>query len=411
MRFRAEILTIGAELLKGSTLNTNACFLGRELTDLGFEVAAQTACGDSQEAIAKKMGEAISRCDLLILTGGLGPTPDDVTREAVAGYFQTPLIFSKSQFSLIQKYYRSRRRQVPSLVRREVMFPENATPLINRYGVALGFYLVYGRTLVVVLPGVPAELEKMFRELVRSLIRRHFRGLKSCPSLVAKIVGLSEPEIMLKLGRDFFKDRFDFGIYPAPGEVAIRIQAEDPAIVRRCRQKIKLRLGPSLYAETGIVLTEAVGRILRRRRQSLAIAESCTGGLVAAEITKIPGASRFFKGGRILYDNRVKNAWFKSLGRRDAVGVLRKEGAVSPGVVRVLAAGIRQEMNSTFGIGITGIAGPGGGSRRKPVGLVFLALATPSRTKVWKEHFWGDRIQVQTKAMKKALEYLWREIR
>lgn len=411
MKYRAEILTIGAELLKGSTQNTNACFLGRELTDLGFEVVAQTACGDSHDIIAKKMGEAISRSDLLILTGGLGPTPDDVTREAVADYFKTPLIFSKSQFSIIQKYYRSRHRKVPALVHREVMFPENAAPLINRYGIALGFSLVCGRSLVVVLPGVPAELEKMFRELVRSRIRRHFRNLRSCPSLVAKIVGLSEPEIMRRLGRDFFKEQFDFGIYPAPGEVAIRIQADDPAIVHRCRQKIKKRLGPSLYAEEGILLAEAIGRILRRRRQSLAIAESCTGGLAASEITKTPGASRYFKGGRILYDNRVKIAWFKNLNRRDAVKALRKKGAVSASVARALAAGIRHEMGATFGIGITGIAGPGGGSPQKPVGLVFLALATPDKTKVWKEHFWGDRIQVQTRAMKKSLEYLWREIR
>lgn len=411
MKYRVELLTIGAELLKGSTLNTNAYFLGHQLTGLGFEVAAQTACGDIPAAIVQKMDEAISHSDLVILCGGLGPTPDDVTREAVADFFRVPLVFSRTQYSRIRKYYRARHRSVPDLVRREAMFPANSTPLINRYGIALGFYLVSGRSLVVVLPGVPAELEKMFRELVCPLLKRHFRGLKLPPTIVAKTVGLSEPDIMLKLGRDFFRDSFEFGIYPGPGEVAIRIQANKTAIARRCLQKIKKRLGSSVYAYEDVPLAEAIGRILRNRHQTVAVAESCTGGLLASEITKTPGASRYFKGGHVLYDNRQKKKWFKCLSMHGAIGDLQKKGSVSEAIAEALATGVRDDMGTTYGLGITGIAGPNGGTRAKPVGLVFLALAARGRTKVWKEHFWGDRNQVRIKAMKKALEYLWREIR
>lgn len=412
MKLSCEIITIGAELLKGSVLNTNARFLGWELTDLGFDVRWQTACGDVIEAIGQALREAIGRSDLIILSGGLGPTPDDLTREALSQFFKVPLTFSSSQFSEIRKHYQRLDRHVPEMVRREAHFPANATPLINRYGIALGFTMVHKSRLVVVLPGVPVELEKMFRELVKPLLRRHFRKrLVPRPALVVKTIGLSEPQIMMRLGRDFFKDSFDFGIYPAAGEVSMRIQADLVAIIRRLRRKVDLRLGDSIYAFEDKSLAEVVGTILTRRRKTLAAAESCTGGLLASEVTKTAGASQYFKGGLTVYSNEVKKIFFEWSGEKHAVQDLLRKGAVSKEVAAALAEGIRKQLGTTYGIGITGIAGPVGGSRRKPVGLVYLSLASPEKVKVWKREFWGDRNQIQTKAMKKALEYLWREIR
>ena len=289
----AEILNIGVELLKGSVLNTNAQFLGHELTRLGFQVQAQLTCGDSHGSIEECLGLGLSRSDLILVSGGLGPTPDDVTREALAQFFKVPLVFSPSQFKCIQRNYRRHgHHTVPSQVKKEAFYPENAIPLINRYGIALGFYVRCGNRLIVVLPGVPREMERMFGEQVIPLLRRLFRGLKPKPSLVAKTVGLSEPEVMQKLGRDFFKESFDFGIYPEAGEVSLRIYADQAGTILRLRSKIKKRLAKTLYTTEEQELSEVVGELLTRRKKTLAVAESCTGGRLSSEITRNPGASR-----------------------------------------------------------------------------------------------------------------------
>ena len=405
MTLTAELLTAGTELLKGSVLNTNARFLGRELTDLGFVVKGQQACRDEIPAIRERLAEALSRSDLVIVSGGLGPTPDDVTRDAVAEFFRAPLVFSRPQFLRIQKYYRRRGRKVPGMVRREAMFPQNAVPLVNHYGIALGFTISQDGRLVVVLPGVPEELEKMFRRLVRPLLRRFFRRLKSRPAFTARIAGLSEPEVMRRLGKDFFKAPFDFGIYPEAGEVTLRLQADTKTVLAELRKKICVRLGDSLYSLEDISLAEAVGRILAQKGKTLAVAESCTGGLLASEITKVPGASRYFKGSVTAYDDLIKEEWLEV-----PRSLLVRKGAVSRESALMLARVVRKKMKSSYGLAVTGIAGPSGGSPSKPVGLVFIALASADKSRAWRHHFWGDRIQIQTKAMKKALEHLWRRL-
>lgn len=399
----ASILTIGNELLRGNALNSNARFLGRELTSLGFQVISQSSCLDEMDEIQRALSQALSKADFIVLTGGLGPTPDDLTRDAVAQFFRVPLIFSKSQFSLISRYYRSRGRPIPDIVRREAMFPNNAKPLLNRYGVALGFSILLPGKLIIVLPGVPYELEGMFRHNVRGLIKAHFPSLRALPSFMARTVGLSEPEIMRRLGKDFFDRDFTFGIYPEPGEVTIRLQARSPQIIKKLKQKVRKRLAGSVYAEDEISLSQAVGNILKRRSKTLSVAESCTGGLLASEITKSPGASFYFIGSITTYSNRIKS---------DLVDVpkalLAKKGAASKEVALALASGIRSKMKTSLGIAVTGIAGPSGGSALKPVGLVHIAISTPRITQAWKFKFLGERIQIQIKAAKKALELLWR---
>lgn len=404
--FKAEILTIGDELLKGSVLNTNAEFLGKNLTGLGFCVSRQTSCRDQIDEIKINLRGALERSNLVIMSGGLGPTPDDLTRDAVAGYFNVPLKFSSSQYAQIKHHYRRHGYSVPPLVKREALYPEKSVPLINKHGIALGFYLrsLNGK-LLVVLPGVPAELQNMFRELVIPLIRKYFRALSVRPSLVAKMVGISEPDVMERLGKGFFRDQFDFGIYPQAGEVSIRLYADKKLILHRLESIIRKGLSSWLYALEDISLSECVGRILKKRRQTLAVAESCTGGFLSAEITKNPGASDYFVGALTAYQNRIKE---KHLGVSKIV--IKKKGAVSAQTAREMACGVRTQMNSTYGIGITGIAGPGGGTRTKSVGLVYIAIATPKRSFVSGHQFWGDRQQVQIKAVKKALEFLWREI-
>jgi len=404
-RPKAELLTIGSELLKGTTLNSNALFLGRELTSLGFDVIRQTACLDEIPAISRNLGEAFDRAELIIVTGGLGPTPDDVTREGIADYFDVPLKFSKTQYQLIEKLYKARGKKVPESVYKEALFPANSVPLINRYGIALGFYIRPAGKFIAVLPGVPREQEKMFLRLVVPLAARFFPKVRPKYSLVARTVGLSEPAIMEKLGKSFFRDSFEFGIYPYPGEVTMRIQAERESVIRRLRKMLETRLGKNIYSFQDYPLAEVVGRRLLHHSMSLAVAESCTGGLLSAAIVARPGAARYFKGGFVAYSNHMKISELAL-----SASALKRMGAVSREAALLMAEAARSKTGADAGLSVTGIAGPEGGSARKPVGTVWVGYASGKGKKAWGHTFSGDRIHVQQKSVQFALEHLWREL-
>ena len=406
MKPTAAILSVGNEVLRGSVVNTNAAFLGRELSGLGCEVISHGVCADSQEAIRFRLGEMLRRVDLIIMMGGLGPTPDDVTREGIAAHFKVPLVFSAEQYRRLQKVYKRYNKQVPALVKREAFYPENAKPLINRFGIALGFSIEVGSKIVIALPGVPSELKNMYADVVLPFLKKKMGGLCKSRKLVVRMAGISEPDVMKKLGKDFFDDSFDFGIYPSAGEIAIRILADRADILARLRKKIAARLKDWIYGWDETPLSVVIGEILRKKKQTLAVAESCTGGLLASRITAHSGASAFFLGGTVAYHASVKI----KLGV--PAPLIKKHGEVSEQVARELARSVRARMGSSFGVGVTGIAGPGGGSSKKPVGLVYIGLASPDGTaRVWKHVFFGERLQIQDKAATKALEYLWRKIR
>ncbi len=400
----AAILTIGTEVLKGSVLNTNAQFLGKELTGLGFNVVHQSSCRDVLNEIADALASSLKQAPLVILSGGLGPTPDDLTRIALAKYFRRPLRFSKEQFALIESFYRKRSKKVPSIVRREAMIPSGAMPLLNRFGIALGFCMKHRNQLIIALPGVPSELHGMFHQVVVPQILRHFQKIGNLERLVVKTAGRSEPRVMERLGNKFLAPSFEFGIYPSAGEVALRLYSRSVKVIQKLRKKITARLRGDIYAWEEISLAEVLGKKLLQKNKTLAAAESCTGGLLSSMITEIPGSSRYFKGGVIVYANEVKQ-W---LGVK--LSSLSRHGAVSAAVAKELSQKIRQHLKSDFGVAITGIAGPGVGGN-KPVGLVYIAIAGKSRCRVWKEQFFGERRQIQEKAAKKALELLWRSLK
>ncbi len=406
MKPTAAVLAVGSEVLRGSVVNTNAAFLGRELSNLGFEVISHGVCADSQEAIRFRLGEVLRRVDLVIMMGGLGPTPDDVTREGIAAHFKVPLVFSAPQYRRLQKLYKRFGKRMPSLVKREAFYPENAKPLINRFGIALGFSIETEQKIVIALPGVPSELKNMYFDVVLPVLKKKYPRLQKSRKLIVRMAGISEPDVMKKLGKDFFDDSFDFGIYPSAGEIAVRILAEKSDVFARLKKKIAARLEDRIYGWDETPLAVVVGKILTRKKQTLAVAESCTGGLLASRITASSGASVYFRGGVVAYHSNVK----KNLGVPEKL--LKKYGEVSAEVACELAKSVRVRMGSSFGIGITGIAGPGGGSSRKPVGLVYIGLASPDGTaRVWKHVFRGERYQIQDKAATKALECLWRTIR
>lgn len=403
---RACLLTIGNELLKGKVLNTNARFLAARLTDLGFEVIEQMSCRDNETEIIRSVHVALQKSKLVIMTGGLGPTPDDLTRQALARCLNVPLILSRRQFAFIRRYYQKRSQTMPSLVKQEALFPKTSTPLFNRYGVALGFYVEYVGRLLVVLPGVPDELERMFDDLVQPLIRRSFHALPKYRPLVVKTTGISEPEVMKRLGKDFLNDTFEFGIYPEIGEVTLRLYADSSEVIRKLKRKIQRRLNDFIFSFEDIPLAQTLGKLLLQTRNTLAVAESCTGGVLSSLITRCPGASRYFLGAVTAYSNKAKQALLNVSAKSLEAG-----GAVSAQTAREMAVGICQRLHTDYGIGITGIAGPTGGSIKKPVGLVFIGISARNRCRIWQEHFGGDRLQIQTKAAKRALYYLWKEIR
>lgn len=398
-----ELLTLGSELLTGTVLNTNARYLGRELTRMGFSVHGQSACPDDPQLIREALKTALQRSDIIFVSGGLGPTPDDVTRECLADFFKVPLIFSKIQYRQIVRIYQRRGRRVPALVKREALFPANAKPVFNRFGIALGF-VIEGAKILVVLPGVPGELTRLFETHIRFFLRRKFPGLQPVHGLIVKTVGLSEPTVMSRLGKGFFKlGSFQFGIYPEVGEVTLRIYSDTATVNNRLKKWIEKRLGSDIYAFNEASLSEIIGRKLRSRKWSVAIAESCTGGQVSEAITRATGASRYFKGSVVAYGNEVK---VRSLDVPRKL--IAEKGAVSAEVALAMARGIRKRFSTTLGVSVTGIAGPTGGTKRKPVGLVYLSVSSAKRERVWKEIFFGDRIQIQDRATKKALEHIWR---
>lgn len=397
----AALLTIGNELLTGRTVNTNAAFLGAELTRLGFRVLHSQVCADDTDEIQSALAR-LAAADLLIVTGGLGPTPDDLTRDAVAAFFGVPLRFSPTQFNAMSAIYHKLGRKVPKLSRLEAFYPSNANPLVNRFGIALGFWILNQKQIMVVLPGVPTELQKMFSHDVKPLLKRRFKNIAADETLLVRMTGISEPRIIEKLGKDFFDTEFQFGIYPSEGETQICIRSSSKKIISRLQKKIEKRLKDWIYSWTNASFAEIVGEILIKKKKTVSVAESCTGGSLAFAWTQHAGASRFFRGGVTAYHADTKAQ----------IGVsrltIKRHGEVSAEVASELARCACAFSNADYGIGVTGVAGPAGGSASKPVGLVYIAIAHGDQTHVERHLFWGNREQIQRKAVSKCLEQFWR---
>ena len=397
-----EIITIGSELLNGSVLNTNAQFLARRVSELWIDVVHQVSCRDLEQEILEALSLAFKRSDLIIVTGGLGSTPDDVTRQAIARFFRCGLKFDRAQYRHIVRYFRTIRRATPFITRQEAFLPAVAKPLLNRFGIALGFYVAENGKLLVVLPGVPRELIKMYDTRVQKLIKQKFANRTRSFLLEARIASLYETQVMRKLGAGFFKNRsFEFGIYPEIGEVTVRIKTKQKGLTSILRRELAEKLGRFLYSFQGESMSTLIGRHLVKQGKTLAIGESCTGGLLAERITDPPGASRYFKGGIVVYSNEIKHS---ELGISQEV--LHQKGAVSPEVAKAMAEAVRNRYRTSIGVAVTGIAGPSGGTKSKPVGLVYLGISDRKKTRTFKFRFLGDRAKVRFQATQRALFFL-----
>jgi nicotinamide-nucleotide amidase len=413
---RAAIVAVGDELLLGRTVDSNAAWLGRELAALGVPVSRRYTVGDDDPAIREAVTTALSEAELVLVTGGLGPTRDDKTRDAVAALFEAPLRVDERLLEAMRERFRARGyARLPESNVSQAQVPEGAIVLDNPVGTAPGLALQRGQRLVVLLPGVPREMKAIFSDGVSRLIRERF-GDRLRPVHMRSLHTTGIPESALA-------DRVEANLPPDIGPVQIaflpdltgveiRLTAVDAASSDDAREwldRIERALAPALQefrfeAESGDVV-EAVARLLTGSGRRLGVAESCTGGLIAKRLTDRPGSSAYFLGGVVAYADSVK------LGQLGVdPDVLARHGAVSEEVALQMAQGVATALGAEAGVSVTGIAGPDGGSELKPVGTVWYAVTLDGRAVARREVFPGDRHQVRERSAQAALTLLMRQL-
>jgi nicotinamide-nucleotide amidase len=391
-----ELINTGAELLLGRILNTHQQWLCRQLADLGYLVTRQVCIADDAPQIQAAVRDSLSRADLIVTTGGLGPTSDDLTRDLIARLLERPLAFDPQVLAQIEQYYAQRRRVMPASTRVQAMVPAGARVLANANGTAPGLAIEVNpnpfrpetrRSWLVLLPGPPRELRPMFSESVVPLLLREFPQAAPYACRTLKTTGLGESLVEERIAGPLGKlvsAGLELGYCARIGEVEVRLAArggEALALVRQAEEIVRGLLGRLIYATDDGTLEGGLVQSLTEQKQTLALAESCTGGLIAHRITNVPGASAVFLCGLVTYSNEAKQ---ELLGVSAAA--LAEHGAVSEVVARQMAEGARRCCRTDYAIAVTGIAGPGGGGEAKPVGTVFIALAGEKGT-VAEEHF------------------------
>jgi nicotinamide-nucleotide amidase len=411
----AEIIAVGSELLTPFRQDTNSLYLTAQLNSLGVEVGFKTIVGDQLKNIVRVITTALSRADILILSGGLGPTEDDLTREGVAETLGLQLRRDPQIVQAIERRFTEHGwKMSPNNVKQADVI-SGATVLPNSNGTAPGQWIT-GQSdgkekILVLLPGPPHELKALFETSVldrlRAKVPKQFLATR-----VLKITGMGESACDARIAPIY--KRFidvDTTILAGPGEIQLHLRTQaqsSEAADQRLDSlvgKIEDELGDCVYSDNGDSLEQIVSYYLQMRNATLAVAESCTGGLVAERLTSISGSSRYFVGGAVVYSNALKSAMADV--PEDLIDVY---GAVSEQVARALAEGIRKRCGSTLGLGITGVAGPTGGTAEKPVGLVFHALASENGTEVVKRQFPGDRARVRWFASQQALDMVRRKV-
>jgi nicotinamide-nucleotide amidase len=387
----AEIICVGTELLLGEILNSNAQFLAQELAKLGIPHFFQTVVGDNPVRIKQAIALACQRSSIVIFTGGLGPTPDDLTTEAIADFFETPLVEDEAVWATIKQKF-SVRGIVPSPSnRKQSLRPEGAQTLPNPTGTAPGIVWQprHGLTLLT-FPGVPRELHAMWAETAIPFLKSQGWGETQIFSRNLRFWGIPESTLAEKVAVFLQQTSPTVAPYAGRGEARLRLsvrsnsQAEANQALDSLQKQIQALCGQDYYGSDTDTLADVVGRLLTARSQTVSVAESCTGGGLGQKLTDSPGSSRYFWGGVIAYDNRVK----LQLLNVDA-DTLATQGAVSAHVAEQMALGVQTLLGTAWGISITGIAGPGGASEDKPVGLVYIGLAAPDGAVIHREYCIG----------------------
>ncbi|NER96983.1 MAG: competence/damage-inducible protein A [Symploca sp. SIO1B1] len=378
----AEIICVGTELLLGDILNSNSQYLARELADLGIPHYYQTVVGDNPERLQQVLAIASERSELLIFTGGLGPTPDDLTTEAIADFFGVPLIEQAEIIEDIAKKFAQRGRQMVSSNYKQALIPKGATILPNLRGTAPGIMWQPRPNLTILtFPGVPAEMHQMWKETAVPYLKTQGWGQEIIYSRTLKFWGIGESTLAEKVASFLELDNPTVAPYAGKGQVRLRIsarastEAEAQKLIEPVAEQLQQIGGADYFGVNEDTLASVVGQLLNEADETLGVAESCTGGGLGSMLTDISGSSNYFLGGVMAYDNSVK-ASVLGVNSSDLYTV----GAVSKPVAMQMAAGVRSLLSSSWGLSITGIAGPSGGTETKPVGLVYIGLAKPDGT-------------------------------
>jgi nicotinamide-nucleotide amidase len=406
---KAEILAVGSELLTPLRSDTNALHLTAKLLEVGIEVAARITVADDAQLLESAFRNALSRADVVIATGGLGPTEDDLTREAAAAALGRGLHRDAGILEALRARFARYNRAMAPTNEKQADVIEGAIVLPNGRGTAPGQYVEAGGRLLFLLPGPPAEMAPMFEEQVLPIVRKRAAGAV-LTMRVLKIASMGESDVeqvVAPLYKRYTNPRTT--ILGGFGQVELHLTASGSSrasaegLVDELASGMRDLLPGRIFSEDGRELPEVVAALLRERRLTLAIAESCTGGLLAARLTEVPGASTFLDRAYVTYSNRSK---VELLGVDP--GLLESKGAVSEEVARAMAAGARRASGASIGVGITGIAGPDGGTPEKPVGLVYMAIEGAAGDRMRGAHFPGDRERVRAQAVQATLEMLRR---
>ncbi len=396
----AEIIAVGTELLLGDILNTNARFLSQELSSLGINVYYQQVVGDNPKRLKAVIGEAISRSDVVIMSGGLGPTDDDLTKEITAEYFGLPLYFDEGVMAEMNEYLKG--RPMVKSNEKQAYIPEGAKIIHNNYGTAPGIIIEKDEKIAILLPGPPRELEPLFKEQVRDYLKEKSGFVMK--SLVVRLFGSGESALAEKIRDLMESENPTLAPYAKDGEVTMRItakakdEAEADELIKNMYEQVKGRVGEYVYGFGEEEMAAVVCRLLAQEKMTVAAAESCTAGMFTAALADNPGASAVLSESVVTYSNDAKE---KYLGVSH--DTLSRFGAVSSETAKEMAEGIKKAAGSDIGVSITGIAGPGGGTKEKPVGLVYVGVAHAGGTQVKKLQLFGDRKRVRHLSVLNAL--------
>lgn len=390
---RAEIITIGDELLIGQVIDTNSAWLGIKLSELGIQLYQRTACGDNREHILQALAEAESRSQLILMTGGLGPTKDDITKKTVCEYFETDMVLDKNVLEWVSRIFRMRKMELLESNRQQAMLPANATVLWNKSGTAPGMWFERNGKIIISLPGVPYEMKTIFEEEIVPKLKATFR-LPAIYHRTLQTAAIGESYLAEKIKdiEERLPAHIRLAYLPSVGMVRLRLSAYGSDLstlekdVNRIAEDFYDRIGEHIFGEAEDTLQKVLGDLLRSRNKTLATAESCTGGYVAHLITQVAGSSDYFMGSVIGYANHIKE---QELGVSRQI--LETDGAVSEACVRQMALGVLQKYNVDYSMATSGIAGPGGGTVDKPVGTVWMAVASNTKVLATKLNFGDNR--------------------
>ncbi|MDQ3088275.1 MAG: competence/damage-inducible protein A [Acidobacteriota bacterium] len=407
----AEIIAIGSELLTPTKTDTNSLWLTEKLNEIGIEVKLKTIVGDDEARLEETIKDALKRSDIVISTGGLGPTEDDITRKMSAQAVGRELVFHEELAQDLIERFRRWGREMPEINKRQAFIIEGAEILPNPNGSAVGMSVKIGEKFFVILPGPPRELKPMFEKYVLPKLRET-AGEIFVKRKVLRVTGLGESaadELIAPIYTLYKNPNTSTLFNKSELEIHLTAQAATEADANALNEelaaKIIKKLGVAVFSLNGETMEEIVGKLLRERSETLSVAESCTGGLIGARLTDVAGSSDYFIEGAVVYANQAK---IETLGV--SAELIEKYGAVSAPVAEAMASGMREKAKTDYAVSVTGIAGPTGGSEEKPVGLVFVGYADQAQIKSVKVNLPGDRYLIRWRASQFALDYLRRKL-